>query len=146
MGTTSVNQELLGALTSATFQSNGLMSSPSVFDSQAPVMDPTFDLLQTKLNGPISNTTGINLYSYVGENPTNHVDPLGLQTPNTGAPNTWFTNPGSGQMRFYGPDGNPALDIDSDHDHGAGCPHMHVWLPNPGGFPIRGPGLPMDGW
>jgi RHS repeat-associated protein len=65
-------------------------------------------------------------------------------TPNTGDPNSWYTNPGSGQIRFFGPDGYPALDIDSDHDHGGvGSPHIHVWSPNPGGFPIRSEPLPM---
>jgi hypothetical protein len=59
-------------------------------------------------------------------------------TPNTGAPNSWYVNPGSGQQRFYGIDGLPALDIDIDHDHGSGSPHIHIWSPNPGGFPIRG--------
>lgn len=68
-------------------------------------------------------------------------------TPNTGDPNSWYVNPGSGQMRFFGPDGTPALDIDFDHDHGVGIPHIHIWSPLPGGFPIRGGGLPMpDGF
>ena len=59
-------------------------------------------------------------------------------TPNTGAPNSWLVNAGSGQMRFYGPDGLPALDIDFDHPHpGIGSPHMHIWLLNPAGFPVR---------
>jgi len=65
-------------------------------------------------------------------------------TPSTGAPNTWVVNPGSGQMRLFGPNGLPVLDIDSDHSHkGVGKPHMHIWLPNPGGFPIRGPAIPV---
>ena len=72
---------------------------------------------------------------------TDLVDPVA--TPSEGAPNSWYTNPGSGQMRLYGPSGLPALDIDPDHDHGAGSPHMHIWLPNPGGFPSRGPGIPL---
>lgn len=41
-------------------------------------------------------------------------------------------------MRFYGADGFPALDIDFDHPHpGIGSPHMHIWIPNPQGFPVR---------
>jgi hypothetical protein len=60
------------------------------------------------------------------------------KTLNEGSTNTWFVNPGSGQMRFYGPNGYPAVDIDSDHDHGSGVPHMHIWIPVPGGRPRRG--------
>jgi len=64
-------------------------------------------------------------------------------TPNTGSPGGIYINPGSGQIRLYGPDGYPVLDIDTDHSHGgiAPGPHIHIWTPNPdGGFPVRGPG------
>jgi RHS repeat-associated protein len=63
-------------------------------------------------------------------------------TPSTGLPNSWVVNPGSGQMRLFGPNGLPILDIDFDHDHGSGSPHIHIWLPSPGGFPVRGPAVP----
>jgi hypothetical protein len=71
-----------------------------------------------------------------------------IATPNRGQPNSWYTNQGSGQMRLYGPDGNPALDIDSDHDHpGVGSLHMHVWVPVPGEFPVRQAPVPLpDGF
>ena len=31
------------------------------------------------------------------------------------------------QKRRYGPEGTPLQDIDYDHDHGAGTPHVHDW-------------------
>jgi hypothetical protein len=49
------------------------------------------------------------------------------KTPNEGEPGTWYTNPGSGQMRMYGDDGQPVVDFDFDHDHGQGIPHAHNW-------------------
>jgi hypothetical protein len=58
------------------------------------------------------------------------------KTPNEGEPGTWYTNPGSGQMRLYGDDGQPVVDFDFDHDHGQGIPHAHNW--NDG---VRGPGV-----
>ena len=65
------------------------------------------------------------------------------KTPNTGKPGSTHVNPGSGQVREYGPDGRPIKDIDYDHDHGQGVPHVHDWIPSPGGgFPKRGPGRP----
>lgn len=33
------------------------------------------------------------------------------KTPNEGEPGTWYTNPGSGQMRLYGGDGKPVVDF-----------------------------------
>ncbi|EDT41893.1 hypothetical protein BamMEX5DRAFT_2346 [Burkholderia ambifaria MEX-5] len=69
------------------------------------------------------------------------------KTPNAGEPGTWYTNPGSGQMRLYGADGNPAVDLDFDHDHGQGIPHAHNWSIDPlSGNRVRGPGLPMSVW
>ena len=58
------------------------------------------------------------------------------KTPNEGDPGTWYTNPGSGQMRMYGDEGQPVVDFDFDHDHGQGIPHAHNW---DGG--VRGPGV-----
>jgi hypothetical protein len=63
------------------------------------------------------------------------------KTPNEGNPGTWYSNPGSGQMRLYGDDGKPVVDFDFDHDHGQGTPHAHNW---DGG--ARGPGLPFSLW
>ncbi|MFP3409275.1 hypothetical protein SB757_32160, partial [Pseudomonas sp. SIMBA_065] len=37
------------------------------------------------------------------------------KTPNDGEPGTWYTNPGSGQMRLFGNDGSPVVDLDFDH-------------------------------
>lgn len=58
------------------------------------------------------------------------------KTPNEGDPGTWYTNPGSGQMRMYGHDGQPLVDFDFDHDHGQGIPHAHNWDNG-----VRGPGV-----
>ncbi|WP_242665915.1 hypothetical protein [Paraburkholderia ginsengiterrae] len=58
------------------------------------------------------------------------------KTPNEGDPGTWYTNPGSGQMRRYGDDGQPVVDFDFDHDHGQGVPHAHNWDNG-----ARGPGV-----
>ncbi|QXE07171.1 hypothetical protein BJG93_35050 [Paraburkholderia sprentiae WSM5005] len=67
------------------------------------------------------------------------------KTPNTGEPGTWYTNPGSGQMRMFGDDGQRVVDFDFDHDHGQGVPHAHNWAINPlSGKLGRGPGLPFS--
>ncbi|MBB5468547.1 hypothetical protein HDG32_004677 [Paraburkholderia sp. CI2] len=68
-------------------------------------------------------------------------DLAGNLTPNKGAAGSWYTNPGSGQMRMYGQDGFPVVDFDFDHDHGQGIPHAHNWEDAGGPFPIRGPGV-----
>jgi RHS repeat-associated protein len=62
------------------------------------------------------------------------------KTPNDGEPGSTYKNPGSGQEREYGPDGKPSKDIDYDHDHGQGTPHVHEWGRDPNGNPVRGPG------
>lgn len=49
------------------------------------------------------------------------------KTPNLGEPGSWYTNPGSGQMRLYGNDGKPVLDLDFDHAHNGLQPHAHNW-------------------
>ncbi|WP_414441482.1 hypothetical protein [Burkholderia sp. 22PA0106] len=49
------------------------------------------------------------------------------KTPNTGEPGTWYTNPGSGQMRLFGNDGAPVVDLDFDHFHKGIKPHAHNW-------------------
>ncbi|WP_414441767.1 hypothetical protein [Burkholderia sp. 22PA0106] len=67
------------------------------------------------------------------------------KTPNEGEPGSWYTNPGSGQMRLYGGDGQPLVDFDFDHDHGQGVPHAHNWAINPlSGKLRRGAGFPMS--
>lgn len=50
------------------------------------------------------------------------------KTPNTGETDSWHTNPGSGQERKYGPNGERQYDIDWDHQHeGQTSPHGHNW-------------------
>jgi hypothetical protein len=49
------------------------------------------------------------------------------KTPNRGDPGTWYTNPGSGQMRLYGDTGAPVVDLDFDHPHLGMRPHAHNW-------------------
>ncbi|SAL69931.1 hypothetical protein AWB69_08279 [Caballeronia udeis] len=51
------------------------------------------------------------------------------KTPNYGEPGTWYTNPGSRQMRLYGDTGAPVVDFDFDHEHGQGIPHAHNYGP-----------------
>ncbi|MFM0158407.1 RHS repeat-associated core domain-containing protein [Paraburkholderia sediminicola] len=92
--------------------------------------------LQTDPTGPRDD---LNLYAYVGNNPVNVVDSTGLaganvgdafqvaKTPNTGEPGTWYTNPGSGQMRLFGDTGAPVVDLDFDHAHNGLQPHAHNW-------------------
>lgn len=83
-------------------------------------------------------------FEYSDESPTDGAFEI-AKTPNTGEPGAWYTNPGSGQMRLYGDDGNPAVDFDFDHDHGQGIPHAHNWAINPlTGKSQRGPGVPMS--
>jgi RHS repeat-associated protein len=66
------------------------------------------------------------------------------KTPNEGAPGSTHINPGSGQERKYGSDGKPVQDIDHDHDHGQGVPHIHDWGRDANGRPVRGPGRPVE--
>jgi hypothetical protein len=47
------------------------------------------------------------------------------KTPNNGEPETWYTNPGSGQMRLYGNDGRGYMDLDFDHKRDRLKPHAH---------------------
>lgn len=66
------------------------------------------------------------------------------KTPNEGEPGSKYTNPGSGQERWYGQDGKPLKDKDWDHNHGQGVPHVHDWVRGPTGNPVRGPGRAFD--
>jgi hypothetical protein len=52
------------------------------------------------------------------------------KTPNLDEPGTWYTNPGSGQMRLFGSNGKPVVDLDFDHVHNGLRPHAHNWGPN----------------
>jgi hypothetical protein len=49
------------------------------------------------------------------------------KTSNTGEPGAWYINPGSGQMRLFGHDGRPVVDLDFDHFHNGLKPHAHNW-------------------
>ena len=59
--------------------------------------------------------------------------------PPTGPPNEWVEHPHGKQDRYYGPDGNPLVDIDYGHDHGQGKPHAHNWKDG-----IRENGVPVS--
>ena len=59
--------------------------------------------------------------------------------PKTGKPFSWVEHPYGKQMRQYGPDGKPQVDIDFGHDHGQGIPHAHNWENG-----VRQPGLPVS--
>lgn len=74
----------------------------------------------------------------------NKSDQRPTKTPNDGEPGSRHINPGSGQERWYGPDRLPVKDIDSDHNHGQGVPHVHDWGRDANGGPTRGPGRPFD--
>jgi hypothetical protein len=65
-------------------------------------------------------------FEYTLDQPDGDVFDL-AKTPNNGEPGTWYTNPGSGQMRLYGTDGNPVVDLDFDHVHNGLQPHAHNW-------------------
>jgi len=70
-----------------------------------------------------------NLYRYVKPNPLSKIDPGGLASqslPLNGPPGGVLTRPGK-QIRIYNMQGGPFCDIDLDHDHGAGMPHLHFW-------------------
>ncbi|MDR6633743.1 HK97 family phage prohead protease [Phyllobacterium sp. 1468] len=66
------------------------------------------------------------------------------KTPNEGTPGSRYKNPGNGQVRIYGSDGKPIKDIDSNHDHGYGIPHVHDWERDENGKAVRGSGRPFD--
>lgn len=74
-----------------------------------------------------------------------------VSTPFRGVPgSTTETRKANGELkhvRRYGPDGFPETDVDTDHDHGQGCPHAHDWARPPGGGPPtnadRGVGRPV---
>ncbi|HEX7931767.1 MAG TPA: RHS repeat-associated core domain-containing protein [Paraburkholderia sp.] len=79
---------------------------------------------------PIGWASGqTNAYAYVGGNPVQFNDSRGTQRgrPKYGDPGTRYVHPITGDMRVYGPDGMPSLDIDVSHSHSEMCPHIHVW-------------------
>lgn len=79
-----------------------------------------------------------------GDDASNKPEQRPTKTPNEGEPGSKHTNPGSGQERWYGPDGKPVKDIDWDHNHGQGVPHVHDWGRGVNGNPTRGTGRPFD--
>jgi hypothetical protein len=83
-------------------------------------------------------------FEYQADMPDGEIFDL-AKTPNNGEPGTWYTNSGSGQMRLYGNNGQPAVDFDFDHDHGQGIPHAHNWSIDPlTGKNSRGSGVPFS--
>lgn len=67
-------------------------------------------------------------FAYTPDQPDGDVFDI-AKTPNKGEPGTWYTNPGSGQMRLFGNGGNPVVDLDFDHVHNGLRPHAHNWGP-----------------
>ncbi|MGF6644362.1 hypothetical protein [Paraburkholderia sp. GAS82] len=65
------------------------------------------------------------------------------KTPNIGDPG-WYTNPGSGQMRLFGVDRRPIVDLDFDHIHNGLQPHAHNW--GPGGRDSGDDVVPFSPW
>lgn len=65
------------------------------------------------------------------------------KTPNLGDPG-WYTNPGSGQMRLFGNDRKPIVDLDFDHIHNGLKPHAHNW--GPGGRDSGDDVVPFSPW
>lgn len=65
------------------------------------------------------------------------------KTPNLGDPG-WYTNPGSGQMRLFGDDRRPIVDLDFDHIHNGLQPHAHNW--GPGGRDSGNDVVPFSPW
>ncbi|MEC5404060.1 RHS repeat-associated core domain-containing protein [Paraburkholderia sp. MPAMCS5] len=79
---------------------------------------------------PIGWASGqTNAYAYVGGSPVQFNDSRGTQRgrPKYGDPGTRYVHPITEDMRVYGPDGKPSLDIDVSHSHSEMCPHIHVW-------------------
>lgn len=66
------------------------------------------------------------------------------KTPNNGEPGTWYTNPGSGQMRLFGDNGKPVVDLDFDHVHNGLRPHAHNW--GPAGRDMGNDVVPFSPW
>ncbi|MEM5432966.1 hemagglutinin repeat-containing protein [Cupriavidus oxalaticus] len=102
-----------------------------------PLKNPVQTIVGTVLVTPGQIVEGLGAILNSGDQRTS-------KTPNTGDPGSWVTNPGSGQQRQYGPDGKPLVDIDVDHDHGQGTPHVHNWDRAEDGRPVRGQGLPVS--
>jgi hypothetical protein len=65
------------------------------------------------------------------------------KTPNLDDPG-WYTNPGSGQMRLFGSDRKPIVDLDFDHAHNGLRPHAHNW--GPGGRDSGYDVVPFSPW
>jgi len=97
--------------------------------SAIPARSRAFDLGEVTGVGSESTPLGDAAPFELGDMP-NFGDSFDIaKTPNYGDPGTWYTNPGSGQMRLYGDTGAPVVDFDFDHDHGQGIPHAHNYGP-----------------
>jgi hypothetical protein len=91
--------------------------------------ESAFDIGEVTGVGSVSSPLGDALPFELGDMPT-FGDSFDIaKTPNRGEPGSWYTNPGSGQMRLYGDSGAPVVDFDFDHDHGQGIPHAHNYGP-----------------
>jgi hypothetical protein len=101
----------------------------SVAASSLPSMrDDALNLGDTSNTGTSSTPLGNAAPFELGESPR-FGDSFDIaKTPNEGEPGTWYTNPGSGQMRLYGDTGAPVVDLDFDHRHLGMQPHAHNWM------------------
>jgi len=112
---------------------------PGLYYYKARFYDPAIGrFLQTD---PAGTQDDLNLYAYVGNNPVNRVDPTGLAKvvvgdatviaqrgmPLTGAPGSFYVNPGNGNVRYYDENGNASADLHFNHLHDGLSPHGHNW-------------------
>ncbi|CAN7727494.1 hypothetical protein LJR034_006293 [Caballeronia sp. LjRoot34] len=115
-----------GARNIAARAASALLASVASFTSSA---DQAFDLGEVTDASTGSTPLGDASPFELGDMPS-FGDSFDIaKTPNRGEPGTWYTNPGSGQMRLYGDTGAPVVDFDFDHDHGQGVPHAHNYGP-----------------
>ena len=67
-------------------------------------------------------------FEYVEEGSVGDDMQTGWMPIDGGPRDAWVVNPsGSGQLRYFDGNGNAAIDIDCDRDHGFGSPHYHLW-------------------
>ena len=101
---------------------------------------PNIKLQSTQLDAVASYVLykdGPSIYGYARQSALNGADPSGLGTPLYDTPNTskWVS---TNTLRYYGPDGWAAFDIDCPGIHG--FMEMNTWS-YPGGVPTRSPTL-----